>query len=129
MKRLKFAKPTCIGCQLCAMSCSAVHAGEYSTSKARIGIETYYDEGKELKYKDSYCILCGKCSKECPEGAITLDEKLKLDADKCTGCGICADKCPKKVIKMYEDKPLLCDTCDGAPTCVAVCPHGALNFA
>ena len=129
MKRLKFTKQTCIGCQLCAQVCSAMHEGEYSISKARIGIETYYDKGKTLEYKDVYCILCGKCSRECPEGAITIDEKLSLDADKCTGCGICFEVCTKKVIRMYQEKPLLCDTCDGAPSCVSVCPHGALNYA
>ena len=130
MKRLKFSKQTCIGCQLCAQVCSAMHEGEYSVSKARIGIETYYaDEGKTLMYKDSFCILCGKCSRECPEGAISLEDKLILDAGKCTGCGICFENCPKKVIRMYKDLPLLCDTCDGAPACVSVCPHGALDYS
>jgi len=128
MKRLKFSKQTCIGCQLCAMACSAMHEGEYSISKARIGIETYYDKGKTLEYKDVFCVLCGKCSRECPEGAITINDKLELDREKCTGCGICFEVCTKKVIKMYQEAPLLCDTCDGAPSCVAVCPHGALNY-
>jgi len=129
MERLKVSKNNCIGCQLCAMVCSAMHEGEYSISKARIGIETYYDKGKTLEYKGSFCILCGKCSRECPEGAISVTDKLVLDSEKCTGCGICAEKCPKEVIKMREDLPRLCDTCDGAPMCVSVCPHGALDFS
>jgi ferredoxin len=106
-----------------------MHEGEYSIYKARIGIESYYENGQELKYKDSFCILCGKCSRECPESAININDKLELDAEKCTGCGICAENCPKKVIKMYEELPLLCDTCDGAPACVSVCPHGALGYS
>ena len=128
MKRLKFSKENCIGCQLCAEVCSAVHEGEYSISKGRIGIESYYDKGKTLEYVDSYCILCGTCVRKCPEDAIIIDEKLVLDAEKCTGCGICAENCPKKVIKMLNEKPLLCDTCDGEPSCVAICPHGALQY-
>jgi len=128
MKRLKFSKENCIGCQLCAEVCSAVHEGEYSISKGRIGIESYYDKGKTLEYNDSFCILCGTCARKCPEDAITIDDKLVLDAGKCTDCGICEENCPKKVIKMLNGKPLLCDTCDGEPSCVAICPHGALQY-
>ena len=46
MKRLKFKKAKCIGCQLCAQVCSAYKEGEYIPSKARIAIETYYDKGR-----------------------------------------------------------------------------------
>ena len=56
MKRLKFSKEKCIGCGLCAQVCSAYKEGVYQPSKARIFIESYYDDGK-LKYKDHYCIL------------------------------------------------------------------------
>ena len=63
MKRLKFSKSSCIGCQLCAQVCSAMHEGEFIPSKARINIESYYDKGGDLKYKDSFCILCGICKK------------------------------------------------------------------
>jgi len=56
MKRLKFNKASCIGCQLCSQVCSAYKEGEYIPSKARIAIETYYDKGT-LKYADHYCIL------------------------------------------------------------------------
>jgi len=106
-----------------------MHEGEYSISKGRIGIESYYDKGKTLEFDDTYCVLCGSCSRNCPEEAIKYGDKLELDALKCTGCGICAEKCPKKVIKMLNEKPLLCDTCDGDPACVAICPHGALTYA
>jgi len=129
MRRLKFSKSTCIGCMLCAMTCSAMHEGEFSISKARIGIKSYYDRGKELIFDDAYCTMCGICARKCPQGAITAEEKLALDTLKCIGCGTCARICPKKVIKMHEQKPLLCDTCDGSPKCVSVCPHGALTYA
>lgn len=127
VKRLKFTKAKCIGCQLCGQICSAMHEGEYSPAKARIGIESYYDQG-ELKYKDSFCILCGVCAKKCPVGAISAEEKLSLNADACTGCGLCAEACPKKVIRFKAEKPVLCDTCNGDPSCVKICPHGALQY-
>lgn len=128
MKRLKFAKEKCIGCQLCTQVCSAMKEGEYNPSKARIAIETYYDEGKSLKYQDSFCILCGICKKKCPEEAISMNDYIEVDMDKCTGCGICVDACPKNVVKIIEEKAAICDTCKGDPTCVKTCPQHALTF-
>lgn len=127
MKRLKFSKEKCIGCQLCAQVCSAYKEGAYQPSKARLAIESYYDDGN-LKYQDHFCILCGICAKACPEGAIKMGEYITVDEAKCTGCGICAEKCPKKVVAIREDKAIICDTCEGDPNCVKTCPQHALRF-
>lgn len=46
------------------------------------------------------CIGCKLCEKNCPEGAVTVDNFLAtIDSEKCVGCGICQEKCPKKIIK------------------------------
>lgn len=129
VKRLKFKKENCIGCQLCMQACSGIHAGVYSLNEARLQIESYFvDQGKELKIDKHICILCGKCEKECPFSAIKVNEKVNVDMDTCTGCGVCADKCPTKVIKIRAGKAIICDTCNGDPWCVKMCPHGALSF-
>lgn len=130
LKRLKFKKDTCIGCQLCMQACSGMHEGVYSPDKARLEIESFYENGGDIKYATHICNLCGRCVKECPEKAISItDDKLVLDSAACTGCGICAQKCPTKCIKLREEKPVLCDTCNGDPWCVKMCPHGALSYA
>jgi len=128
MKRLKFKKEKCLGCQLCAQVCSAFKEGEYIPSKARLSIESYYEEG-ELKYADHYCILCGMCAKACPVEAIHITDHIEVEMDVCCGCGLCAEKCPKKTIRIEPKKAAyICDTCGGDPKCVQICPQNALTF-
>jgi Fe-S-cluster-containing hydrogenase component 2 len=127
LKRLKFEKENCIGCNLCGQVCSAYKEGEYIPSRARIFIETEYDEGS-LVYHDNYCILCGICVKNCPNEAITLNGYIKVDEEKCIGCGTCKEKCPKKVVRIREGKSKICDTCLGDPKCIKTCPQNALTF-
>ena len=46
------------------------------------------------------CIGCGICQKNCPQGAIMVENFLAhVDQSKCDGCGICKEKCPVKIIK------------------------------
>lgn len=45
------------------------------------------------------CIGCGICVKNCPQGAVKVENfHAVIDHEKCIGCGICAEKCPKKAI-------------------------------
>ena len=48
---------------------------------------------------DVGCIACKICEKNCPTGAITVDNCMAhIDYSKCTGCDICVDKCPRHII-------------------------------
>ena len=91
----------CIGCGACAAVCPkhiiyiipisskyAVHC-----RSAEKGIDT-------RKHCMSGCISCRICEKNCPEGAITVENFVaSINQDKCTGCGKCAEKCPRNIIK------------------------------
>jgi ferredoxin len=63
------------------------------------------------------CLKCGICVKECPAGAIIVDDKVtesdglvlytvRIDTDKCTECGTCMSFewwCPAKAIIHEEE--------------------------
>jgi len=50
------------------------------------------------------CTSCGRCSQECPFGALEVDEKNRpaLDPNRCRRCGICMGACPVQIIS-FED--------------------------
>ncbi len=59
------------------------------------------------KVDPNKCIACGKCSKICPEGIISLKKQknkkyYQADNNYCKGCGICAAECPVGAIKMIK---------------------------
>lgn len=41
------------------------------------------------------CNTCGKCARECPTGAIPLDNPKKIDKTVCIGCMRCVAICPE----------------------------------
>lgn len=58
----------------------------------------YYTSAKLFK-TNANCVGCGKCSKECPMGAITMnDKKRPVWNDKCTMCLRCYHTCPHHAI-------------------------------
>jgi quinone-modifying oxidoreductase subunit QmoB len=50
------------------------------------------------------CTSCGRCSQECPFGALELNEKKNpvLDPNRCRRCGICMGACPVQIIS-FDD--------------------------
>lgn len=57
------------------------------------------------------CSKCSLCHKNCPYGAIQLDDSKQPSVIKalCKGCGLCAADCPKECITIvhYSDQQLL----------------------
>ncbi len=51
------------------------------------------------KIDASGCVNCGACEPECPVGAISEGDGVRvIDAGTCIDCGACAGVCPTDVI-------------------------------
>ncbi len=64
-------------------------------------------EGKsykaELQFSENLCKKCGRCVRQCPQSAITLDESIKIDREKCKLCEKCVDTCLEMAFKVVGD--------------------------
>jgi len=65
--------------------------------------------GKRLMHKSDFpqtiqknCNDCGRCVRDCPEDAITL-EPLAINLNDCSGCGMCITACPRSAIVRPAD--------------------------
>lgn len=60
---------------------------------------------QEILHNTQYCIQCGDCIKNCPKGAIRMNEKYSIiDRSSCDGCGKCVDICPMNVYKLASKR-------------------------
>ncbi len=61
----------------------------------------------DLSYPQFYmhkCTSCGRCTQECPFGALELNEKKNpvLSPNRCRRCGICMGACPVQIISFND---------------------------
>jgi Pyruvate/2-oxoacid:ferredoxin oxidoreductase delta subunit len=60
------------------------------------------------RFDSSQCISCGRCAKDCPMGAITVDTDQKTlhhQPARCIGCGLCKLACDRQQAITMEPVP------------------------
>ncbi len=96
----KVDKEKCKACSKCIAVCprNMIELVPYDSKYAVSCRST--EKGKAVMDNCSVgCIGCGICAKNCPKGAIMVENNIAhIDYEKCEGCGICAEKCPRKII-------------------------------
>lgn len=115
----------CVQCQACVNACPKkclTMASGYTEPSTQKTVDTYSQpvtqtetvddknkaqSGKIINDMDK-CILCGLCSRKCPQSCITVDRKetktWTINRDECVQCGACIDACLKfKALSFAED--------------------------
>lgn len=90
----------CVGCGQCAAACPKKLI-ELVPANKKVAVRcSNHDRGPEVKKVcNAGCLGCKLCTKQCEQGAVTVDGNLAhIDYDKCVGCEKCAEKCPVQII-------------------------------
>ena len=90
----------CKGCGICVSACpKGIIKLIPFDAKHWVGCMSVDDGKNTRKVCDVGCISCKLCQKNCPAGAINVDNFVaSIDYDKSTGSDICTDKCPRHII-------------------------------
>ncbi len=91
---------TCRACGACVAACpKGIIKLIPFDAKYWVGCMSVEKGAKTRTYCDVGCISCRICEKNCPTGAITVENFVAhIDYDKCTHCGKCESACPRKII-------------------------------
>ncbi len=123
----KLKTKECTNCRMCELACVWAHEGVNGTRTARVRITDNWPGRPGIHV----CLGCRghECVAACPEGALSWQNHVHLEADKCNGCMSCKDACPVDGVHWNQSAglPLICDTCDGSYPCVKICPTGAIT--
>ena len=132
LQSLKIEPEKCTSCMQCELACSYQAEGVFNTSKSRIKIFSFHEEGRFVPYT---CTQCSEawCMQACPVEAIVLNPETgakEVLADACVGCKVCTIACPFGTVNYDSDSKVVykCDLCGGDPECAKACPTQAITY-
>lgn len=93
----------CRACGKCVAACPKKLISMVPKKAGTVVACSSTDKGPvAMKACATACIGCGICVKNCPNGAIRVEDfHAVIDYEKCTSCGACMEKCPKKAIVVH----------------------------
>lgn len=97
-------KNLCTGCGECVGACPK-HIIELVPESALYTVSCVSHNKGAVTKKSCLagCLGCKICEKNCPNGAIKVNDNLAtIDYTKCDHCGLCAQKCPAKIIRSFD---------------------------
>ncbi|MFX1533043.1 MAG: 4Fe-4S dicluster domain-containing protein [Promethearchaeota archaeon] len=117
----------CTGCRACETACSFYHTGRVNRNTSRIKVVHLYEIGIDepivcVQCTERYCL-------DCPEDAITIGSQgqIIVSPTLCVLCGKCERNCPIGAIELFQDFVYVCDLCGGTPKCIEACTEGAIS--
>lgn len=125
MKKLVVSKEyPCKACLSCVRACSEAFYKTFDPDLSCIRIAAKPDGEPKV----NNCIMCGKCARTCPEGAISQNAKgvYMIDKSKCTACGKCVEACPMHVMVLAPGASAT-TKCIACGICAKACPMGILS--
>ena len=118
----------CTGCRMCETACSFYHTGKINRNISRIKIVNLYGIGVDCpvvctQCKERYCM-------DCEVDAVSIGRlgQIIVSPTICILCKKCEKNCPIGAIELFEDIAFVCDLCGGSPKCVEVCTEGAITY-
>lgn len=97
----------CKACGACIKACprGLIELVPYEKNPYHVACNTK-DRGKAvMDVCGAGCIGCKKCEKNCPVGAVTVQNgAAHIQYDLCINCGTCAEQCPKGCIIKWEKR-------------------------
>ena len=127
----------------CSGSCEkTTHKYEFGGISSCAACNKFYNGSKTCV---SGCLGYGDCLRVCPEGAISIKDRIAVvDTEKCIGCGLCVKECPNDLITLRPESQrfeVACSSvqpgritrttcssgCIGCGLCAKSCPEKAVK--